>query len=95
MKVKLIIKCWLVCVSFGVSLIGSLAAGELDPASIEFFETQVRPLLVNHCYKCHSEEAAKGGKLKGGLLLDTSAGVQKGATRVRSSSRESRTKAHW
>ena len=82
MKVKLIIKCWLVCVSFGVSfgvsLIGSLAAGELDPASIEFFETQVRPLLVNHCYKCHSEEAAKGGKLKGGLLLDTRAGVQKG-----------------
>ena len=29
MKVKLIIKCWLVCVSFGVSLMGSLAAGEL------------------------------------------------------------------
>ena len=67
MKVKLIIKCWLVYVSFGVSfgvsLIGSLAAGELDPASIEFFETQVRPLLVNQCYKCHSEDAAKGGKL--------------------------------
>ena len=63
MKVKLIIKCWFVCGSF----IGSLAAGELDPASIEFFETQVRPLLVNHCYKCHSEDADKGGKLKGGL----------------------------
>jgi cytochrome c553 len=78
MKVERIIKSWLVGVGVGVSVVGSLAADELDPASIEFFEAKVRPLLVNHCYKCHSDEAAKAGKLKGGLLLDTRAGVEKG-----------------
>jgi hypothetical protein len=54
------------------------AASGADPAHLEFFETQVRPLLVEHCYKCHSEDAARAGKLKGGLLLDTRDGVQKG-----------------
>ena len=78
MKVERIIKSWLVGVGVGVSCVGSLAADELDPASIEFFEAKVRPVLVNHCYQCHSDEAAMAGKLKGGLLLDTRAGVEKG-----------------
>ncbi|MBT4887450.1 MAG: hypothetical protein HON07_09585, partial [Planctomycetaceae bacterium] len=26
-----------------------------------FFETKVRPLLVNNCYECHSEEIAEAG----------------------------------
>src|SRR4051812_33105359 len=41
----------------------------------EFFESRIRPLLVEHCYKCHSGEAEK---LKGGLLLDTRDGIRKG-----------------
>ena len=32
---------------------------------IEFFETKIRPVLVNNCYECHS---AKAAKVKGGLL---------------------------
>jgi hypothetical protein len=55
-----------------------LFADELDASSIEFFESKVRPLLVSHCYECHSEEAAKAEKLKGGLRLDTRAGVHAG-----------------
>ena len=31
----------------------------------DWFESKVRPLLVDHCYECHS-----GTKSKGGLLLD-------------------------
>ncbi|RFC44832.1 MAG: Protein of unknown function DUF1553/DUF1549/Planctomycete cytochrome C [Verrucomicrobia bacterium] len=54
------------------------AAAETDPSALEFFEAKVRPLLVEHCYQCHSEAAARAGKLKGGLLLDTREGVQKG-----------------
>lgn len=38
-----------------------------------FFESNVRPLLVKHCYECHS-----GTKTMGGLSLDTRAGWQKG-----------------
>ncbi len=37
----------------------------LDAASIEFFEKSVRPLLVTHCYECHS-----GKERNGGLQLD-------------------------
>lgn len=34
---------------------------------LEFFEKQVRPLLVTHCYECHSGASAK---LQAGLRLD-------------------------
>ncbi len=34
----------------------------------EFFETKVRPVLVQHCYGCHSRQAKK---LRGGLRLDS------------------------
>ena len=40
-----------------------------------FFETKVRPVLVKHCYECHSEEA---DKQKGGLWLDRKAGWEVG-----------------
>ena len=40
-----------------------------------FFETKVRPALIQHCYECHSADAKK---VKGGLLLDTRAGWQRG-----------------
>src|SRR6266487_3815847 len=42
---------------------------------IELFEKRIRPLLVEHCYKCHS---AQSEKIKGGLLLDTREGALKG-----------------
>jgi hypothetical protein len=42
---------------------------------IEFFENKIRPLLIEHCYSCHSADAKK---LKGNLLLDTREGVLKG-----------------
>jgi Protein of unknown function (DUF1553)/Protein of unknown function (DUF1549)/Planctomycete cytochrome C len=36
----------------------------------DFFETNIRPLLVEHCFQCHSDAA---GKSKGGLKLDSQA----------------------
>src|SRR5262245_47952465 len=45
------------------------------PAAVEFFETKVRPVLVKHCYSCHSAAAKT---VRGGLLLDTRAGVRAG-----------------
>jgi hypothetical protein len=49
-----------------------------DAKKVEFFETKIRPVLVEQCYKCHSEEAAKQNKLRGGLKLDTRAGLVAG-----------------
>ena len=40
-----------------------------------FFESKIRPILADNCYKCHSLEK---GKSKGGLTLDTRDGVLKG-----------------
>jgi len=55
-------------------------AGETgsDPGGMQFFESKVRPVLVDHCYKCHSADAQKAGKLKGELRLDTHDGLLKG-----------------
>lgn len=44
-------------------------------AQIEFFETEVRPVLVQHCYDCHSTDAAE---LKAGLYVDSREGLIKG-----------------
>jgi mono/diheme cytochrome c family protein len=52
------------------------APAPTDPAQIAFFESKVRPLLVEHCYQCHAADAEKG--VKGGLLLDSRPGVLAG-----------------
>ena len=41
----------------------------------KYFETHIRPALVQYCYDCHSEET---GKTRGGLLLDTRDGMVRG-----------------
>jgi hypothetical protein len=41
----------------------------------EFFEKKIRPVLVTHCYSCHSAESKE---LQGGLRLDVKAGWQLG-----------------
>jgi cytochrome c553 len=46
-----------------------------DDAATEFFEKKIRPVLVKHCYECHSADAKKLG---GGLLLDHREGLRKG-----------------
>jgi hypothetical protein len=49
-----------------------------DPKAVEFFERKVRPALAEHCYKCHSADAEKANKLRGGLLLDSRDGLRAG-----------------
>ena len=46
------------------------------PEEERFFETRVRPLLIKRCYRCHSSEAKI---LKGGLHLDSRAGILRDA----------------
>ena len=42
---------------------------------IAFFEAKIRPVLIEHCYECHSIAASDLG---GGLLLDSHRGIVKG-----------------
>jgi cytochrome c553 len=57
---------------FGILLSSILAAGPADGAAaptaeqVRFFETAVRPVLAEHCQKCHGEK-----KQWGGLRLDS------------------------
>ena len=39
-----------------------------DAADKAFFEGTIQPLLVSHCYDCHSHES---GEASGGLVLDS------------------------
>lgn len=41
---------------------------------LAFFEREIRPILANNCYDCHSSTA----KVKGGLRLDTGADIEVG-----------------
>ncbi len=46
-----------------------------DDAEISFFESRIRPALVEHCYECHSSEA---GFREGGLHVDTRESIRAG-----------------
>ncbi len=56
---------------FGRATPASLA----DDPGIGFFEKRIRPVLVQHCYECHS---ASADEVKGGLRLDSREGIRKG-----------------
>ena len=60
-----------------VMLSAVLCAAETKPtvAGVAFFEAKVRPVLVKHCYSCHSAEAKKA---RGKLVVDTRAGLLAG-----------------
>jgi len=70
--------------SFAIALLGApIIAAEpakevpksLDRQEVEFFEKKIRPVLVAQCYKCHASDSKE---VKGGLLLDSSAGLLAG-----------------
>ena len=56
----------------------SAAADPTDKAGFDFFEAKIRPVLVRHCYQCHSAKAAATKMLKGGLQVDTREGLLRG-----------------
>jgi hypothetical protein len=55
----------------------TVAAAEPAPSAetSEFFEKSIRPVLVEHCYKCHSDT---GKEPKGGLRVDSRSALLKG-----------------
>lgn len=70
------------CLIGWLMLGGSVSAAEPeavgDAAAREFFETNIRPVLVEQCYRCHS---AAMGKSEGGLQLDSRPLIRKGGDR--------------
>lgn len=54
------------------------ARSHADDAGIAFFESAIRPVLVQHCYECHSADAQSRGELQAGLRLDSRQGLLAG-----------------
>lgn len=54
------------------------AAAADDAKGIAFFESKIRPTLVEQCYKCHS---VVSGKSEGSLLLDSKKATRAGGDR--------------
>ena len=52
-------------------------AAQPTPEQLEFFEKKIRPLLVEHCYACHSGDTMAAA----GLRVDTRETIRKGGSR--------------
>tara|TARA_B100002019_G_scaffold250124_1_gene229847 strand:- start:1228 stop:4452 length:3225 start_codon:yes stop_codon:yes gene_type:complete len=68
MKFSWFILFCLFCGHFSIWAEEDIQPDHLTPEQTEFFEAKVRPILAEHCYDCHSNQAKK---LKGKLFLDS------------------------
>ena len=62
-------------VPFLVLLAQLVSAEAISSEDLQFFENRIRPLLADHCYKCHAQNSKK---IKGGLILDRKEGWVRG-----------------
>ena len=66
-------------------LLGLLLVGTPLPAAepgAEFFEAEIRPILIKHCQECHSAK-----KTKGGLIIPDTAKEKRAGNRARQTKR--------
>src|SRR5437016_4042127 len=70
-RMSVFLACWL-----GVALSPLALAAPRADVGLELFEKEIRPLLVQHCQKCHGQEKAQAG-----LHLDSRAAILKGGGR--------------
>jgi hypothetical protein len=66
---------WVGVICVGWLVAGSALAQEPATDGQRWFREKVQPILERNCYECHSSQAKK---VRGGLLLDTRAGIRKG-----------------
>jgi len=68
-------------IAFGWILTCAVPAGAqveeptLSSEQLQFFETKIRPVLIEHCYRCHSTD---GQSVRGGLVIDSRDGLLSG-----------------
>lgn len=72
------VRCWVFMWSivWGSAIV--MSAPALASEDDTFFENKIRPVLVEHCYSCHS---LVEGEASGELLLDSAATFKRGGTR--------------
>src|SRR5437762_6512399 len=60
-----------------LAVLSAVASAADDPGGVAFFESKIRPVLVERCQECHSSTLMKP---KGNLRLDTREGIRKGGS---------------
>ncbi|HUG93256.1 MAG TPA: DUF1553 domain-containing protein [Planctomycetaceae bacterium] len=75
MLLRLVILSYVAAVAVPSPGVAAEGAGPDSEAGIAFFESKIRPVLVKHCYECHSAES---GAAEGGLQLDSRKGIRDG-----------------
>ena len=66
---------WFFCLIGIAGFSGDSKAALDDESGIAFFENHIRPVLVESCYECHSDQS---GESKGGLKLDSRPAIEEG-----------------
>ena len=67
--------CWFVLAASWLLWNPTVAsAGDVPAEQLEFFEKQIRPILITHCAECHGEK-----KQEAGLRLDRKADALRGS----------------
>lgn len=59
------------------TMLAAVAIGAAAARADDFFEAKIRPVLIEHCYECHSV-TDKSDAVKGGLRLDWAGGLSTG-----------------
>jgi len=78
MNLRLLLVCSITAILPAIASGSENEVPENTAAGIKFFETKIRPLLVKHCYECHSVES---GVANGELRLDSRGAIRKGGDR--------------
>jgi len=76
MKSQSFCLCMVLVVAMPVLADEANSTEERPVAGNDFFETKIRPVLVRHCYDCHSADTAEGG-----LRVDRQRTLRKGGAR--------------
>lgn len=63
-------------VAYAVPVLSGGQTTKPSPAAVQFFETKVRPILAENCFRCHGEK-----KQRGELRLDSLAAALEGGGR--------------
>ena len=66
---------WFICFLGIAGFSDVLKAALNNEEGIAFFENHIRPVLIESCYECHSDQS---GESKGGLKLDSRPAIEEG-----------------
>ncbi|MDQ3333356.1 MAG: DUF1549 domain-containing protein, partial [Planctomycetota bacterium] len=69
------LRCLIAVVASSLSILAADVRANDPAGDVAFFESRIRPILVEHCYECH---AGDDSEIKGGFRLDSHESLRRG-----------------